>query len=155
MEFDDVFARLYGHEGDLSEDEHDPGGVTKYGISQRAYPDLDIRNLTIDQAKAIYLRDYWYPLAAHRLPASIRFDLFDMGVNSGLHQAKLTLQHALGVVPDGVIGPKTLAAAQAMDPERLVARFAGWRLDFLNDLPKWPRYARGWTQRIAENLKST
>ena len=57
--FDRAFRFLIGEEGGYSADPHDPGGETKFGISKRAYPQLDIKSLTLDQAKAIYRRDYW------------------------------------------------------------------------------------------------
>ena len=59
MNFDIAFSRLIDSEGGLTDNPKDPGGLTKFGISQRSYPDIDIRNLTLDQAKAIYLRDFW------------------------------------------------------------------------------------------------
>ena len=53
LSWDDVFDRLIGHEGEYSNDPNDPGGETKWGISKRAYPNLDIKNLTRDGAKTI------------------------------------------------------------------------------------------------------
>ena len=62
MTFDDAFEALMAHEGGYANDPRDPGGETKYGISKRAYPAVDIRNLTLEAAKAIYKRDYWRPV---------------------------------------------------------------------------------------------
>ena len=47
-DFDKAFELVIGHEGGLVDHPADPGGLTKYGISKRAYPNLDIRNLTLD-----------------------------------------------------------------------------------------------------------
>jgi lysozyme family protein len=154
MNYDDAFERLIGHEGGLVDHPSDPGGLTKYGISQRSYPGEDIRGMTLDRAKLIYRRDFWGPAGCDTVPNAIKFDLFDMAVNAGVRKAVQTLQRAVNETPDGILGPLTIQAAQSMDPERLVARFNGWRLDHLNDLPTWPSFGRGWAQRIADNLKA-
>jgi len=152
MTFDEAFRILIGHEGGYVNDPRDPGGETKFGISKRAYPFEDIRNLTIDRARAIYYRDYWIRSGCERVPEAMRFDLFDTAVNSGLSRAVRLLQLAAGVEDDGEIGPVTLKALRNADPEGLKARFNGYRLDFLNNLAEWPAFGRGWAQRIAENL---
>lgn len=152
MNFDEAFERLRGHEGGYVFNKADPGGETKYGISKRQYPDLDIKNLTLDQAKAIYLRDYWVPCHADTVPDSIRFDLFDMAVNSGVTASIRIVQRAAGATMDGVFGPATLQACQSMDGSRLVARFNGARLAFMAELTDWPSFGRGWARRIAANL---
>lgn len=152
MNFDQAFERLIGHEGGLVDDPNDPGGLTKYGISQRAYPNVDIKALTLDDAKAIYRRDYWVTINADQLPAGIRFDLFDVAVNSGVRQAVKLLQRALGIADDGSFGPRTLAAVQSADPVRLAVRLSAHRLMFMTDLKNWPNHGRGWARRIALNL---
>ncbi|WP_425526518.1 glycosyl hydrolase 108 family protein [Xanthomonas oryzae] len=50
---------MLSHEGGYVNDPRDPGGETQWGISKRAYPELNIRALTRDQAIEIYRRDYW------------------------------------------------------------------------------------------------
>lgn len=153
MDFDTAFERLLGHEGGYVSDSRDSGGETKYGISKRQYPGEDIASMTLDRAKAIYRRDYWGPAGCDLVPDGVKFDLFDMAVNSGVKAAIKAMQQAVGAAPDGVIGPQTMQLISTMPAARFVARFNGWRLDFLNDLPTWPAFGRGWTQRIAENLK--
>jgi lysozyme family protein len=157
VNFDAAFERLLGHEGGYVNHPSDPGGETMYGVTARvarahgyAGP---MRDLPLSEAQRIARAAYWDAVKADELPAGVRFDVFDTAYNSGVTQAAKLLQRALGVKDDGQLGPVTLAAARAMDPERLVARFNGWRLDFLNDLPTWPSFGRGWTQRVAENLK--
>lgn len=153
MGFDDAFERLLGHEGGYSNDARDPGGETKYGISKRAYPHLDIASLTVDDCKAIYKRDYWGPAGCDAVAGAVKFDLFDMAVNSGVKTAVKTLQRAVGAVDDGILGPRTLQAVQSMPAGRLLARFNGYRLEMLASLPTWPAFSRGWARRIASNLK--
>jgi lysozyme family protein len=152
MNFDQAFKAVIEHEKGYVNDPDDPGGETNYGISKRAYPHLDIKNLSLGQAKVIYLHDYWNKLRLDQLPVPVRFDMFDMGVNSGLGNAAKILQRAVGVADDGVIGPKTVAAANNLDPQLLDKRFNGQRLMFLSDNKMWQKYGRGWVKRVAQNL---
>jgi lysozyme family protein len=165
MNFDQAFERLIGHEGGFQNDPRDKGnwtggkvGVgqlkgTKFGISAMTYPGEDIENLTLERAKLIYARDFWSKAGIDLSPDGMRFDIFDTAVNSGAKRAVQFIQRALGVADDGVIGSVTALALSQIDPYRLLARFNGHRLDFLNDNPElWATYGRGWAQRIAENL---
>jgi lysozyme family protein len=152
MDFDQAFEKLLGHEGGYVDNRADPGGETKFGISKRAYPGEDIRNLTLERAKAIYLRDYWGPAGCDAMPDAVRLQVFDMAVNSGVKAAIKALQKATGETPDGVLGPLTLQAVQSMPAARLVARFNGARLALMAELPQWPSFGRGWARRIASNL---
>lgn len=155
MTFDDAFERLIGHEGGYVSNGLDPGGETNYGISRRSYPGEDIAGMTLERAKAIYLRDYWTKAGCDLVPDALRFDLFDMSVNSGVKTAIRTLQRAVGVVDDGVIGTLTIKAINDMDATRIVARFNGYRLQLMSSLPTWPAFGRGWANRIAKNLIET
>lgn len=167
MNFDQAFKTLIGHEGALSMDPKDRGNWTggrvgvgvlkgsKFGVSAASYPSLDIANLTLEDAKVIYLKDYWGAAGCEVVPDGIKFDLFDMAVNSGQGNAIKVLQRAVEAVPDGVLGPRTLQALGAMPAPRLVARFNGHRLDFMSDdIVAWPSQGRGWAKRIAKNLKA-
>ena len=69
----------------------DSGGVTKFGISHKSYPTLDIANLTEDQAKDIYFRDYWTPLYCEQYESRLALAIFDTGVNNGVGTAKALL----------------------------------------------------------------
>lgn len=153
MTFDEAFTRLLGHEGGYVNDPRDPGGETNWGISKRAYPNVDIKTLTQDSAKAIYRRDYWAPVRADELPDVVRFDVFDAAVNSGVSQAAKWLQRAAGTNPDGVIGAVTIGAARAAGP-LLAAKFNGYRLQFYTDSGNWAVFGKGWTRRIADNLRA-
>lgn len=152
MTFDEAFTRLIGHEGGYVNDPRDPGGETKYGISRRSYPGEDIAGMTLERAKAIYLRDFWGPAGCDAVPDGVKFDLFDAAVNSGVRTAAKLLQRAVGETQDGIIGPRTLQAVQSMPAPRLVARFNGARLEFMAGLSTWPAFGRGWARRIASNL---
>ncbi|HRH28260.1 MAG TPA: glycosyl hydrolase 108 family protein [Aquabacterium sp.] len=153
MNFDQAFERLIGHEGGYVNDPRDPGGETKFGISKRSYPAEDIKGLTLERAKAIYRRDFWGVAGCDAVPDAMKFDLFDMAVNSGPVTAIKTLQRSVGVTPDGLLGPITLQALNSTPAPRLVARFNGHRLDFMTDLKTWPVFGKGWAKRVASNLK--
>ena len=152
MTFDECFAKLIGHEGELSNHPADKGGMTKYGISQRAYPALDIAALTLDTAKEIYRRDYWSRAQCDRLPPALAFQVFDGAVNSGIGNSIRWLQEAGGVAVDGVVGPLTLRKVGDMEPSIIIARYNGVRLKFMASLSTFDVFGRGWCRRIAANL---
>jgi lysozyme family protein len=85
--FDRAFGFVIKHEGELNDDPNDPGGLTKYGISQRAYPDLDIRNITLDEAKTLYWVDYWNRCDCDYLAFPTDILVFDTAVNMGVSKA--------------------------------------------------------------------
>jgi len=153
VNFDEAFIKLIQHEGGYVNLRADPGGETKFGISKRAYPGEDIANMTIERAKEIYLRDYWGPAGCDALPDGLKLQVFDTAVNSGVRQAVKLLQRATGADADGVLGPRTLQALQSMPATRLIARFNAERLMFMTDLPDWATFGRGWSRRVAANLK--
>lgn len=151
--FDQCFDKLIAHEGGYVSHEKDPGGETNWGISKRSYPQVDIKNLTRDAAKAIYKTDFWDRVQCDRLPPTLAYLLFDAAVNSGIGQAIRFLQRAIGTADDGVLGPLTLAAVQRFDAESLCARFLGQRLDFMTRLSTFDYFGKGWSRRIADQLK--
>jgi lysozyme family protein len=151
--YDEAFERLIGHEGGWVNNPRDPGGETKYGISKRSYPRVDIKNLTLDDAKAIYHRDYWLAAGCDKLAPPLNYFVFDFAVNAGVRRAIILLQKAVKVEADGLMGPATLKAVAQTDNVRLLcARYEAHVIDFRNDLPTWPTFGRGWSQRSAENL---
>lgn len=156
MNFDAAFKKLLGHEGEFSDHPDDPGGKTRYGITEAVAREVgyrgDMRELPLDLAKRIYLERYWGPAGCEAVPDALRFQLFDMAVNSGVRQAIKTLQRAVGAFEDGVLGPKTLLAISSMPAAKIVARFNGVRLAFMAGLSNWPSFSRGWALRIADNL---
>lgn len=154
MNFDQAFERLIGHEGGYVNDSRDPGGETRYGVSKRQYPNVDIAKLTLDEAKAIYRRDYWTAIRGDEMPYAVAFEVFDAAVNQGVTVAIRLLQRAIGVSADGVIGSVTLATAQAADPEKFRMKFNAARLDYYTELPTWPAFGKGWVRRVANNLRA-
>lgn len=150
--FDEVFETLIGHEGGYVNDSRDPGGETKFGISKRSYPQLNIADLTLAQAKTIYRTDYWDAMHADGLPARLVMQVFDGAVHSGIGTSLRWLQKAAGVAQDGVIGPVTLGAINGASEEALIRRYLGIRLEFMTQLSTWQIYGKGWAARIAKQL---
>ena len=153
LTFDQAFDRLMPIEGGYVNDPADPGGETKFGISKRSYPDVDIKALTRDQAKAIYLRDFWNRIHAHELADGVAYQAFDFAVNSSIETAVRCLQRAVGAAPDGHWGPVTHAAALAMSDSDTIMRLVAERMDYCSDLSTWARFGRGWTKRWAKDLR--
>jgi lysozyme family protein len=160
--FDQAFAFVIGHEGGYSRVSADPGnwtggkcgaGVcrgTNWGISAAAYPNLDIRNLSQEDAAAIYRRDYWAPICGDQLPPPLALLVFDAAVNNGVGRAARWLQSVLGVTQDGIVGPATLTALASRngDGAALCAEYQTQRLIFMTGLPTWKTFGNGWARRL-------
>ena len=143
MNFDTAVRFVLEHEGGYVWHPADPGGETNFGISKRAYPNEDIRNLTRERAIEIYRRDYWDALPD--VSGSLRFLLFDFGVNAGVSRSIRTLQAAIGTTADGIFGPKSLAALNACsDP---LGEFSVQRQMYYTRLPNFGTFGLGWTRR--------
>lgn len=141
---------ILSYEGGYVNHSHDPGGATNYGISQRAYPELDIENLTREGAMKIYLKDYWLKVRADKLPQDLRLMVFDCAVNQGVSTARKTLQKVLGVKVDGIIGPITLKAAETTPTVLTIDKFAMERLKLYTGLRTWEHFGKGWSKRLLE-----
>ena len=153
MNFDVAFDRLISHEGGYVNNPADPGGETQWGISKRSYPDLDIKALTREDARAIYRRDFWDRINGNSLHDGVAFQLLDFAVNSGIETAVRYWQRALGVTDDGHWGPVSEKAAAKMSESDQIMRLNAERLDFLSRLNAWQSFGRGWARRIANNLR--
>ena len=159
MNFDKAFELLMVNEvngmpdGGYVYNPADPGGETKYGISNRAYPNVDIAELTEDDAKAVYQRDYWDAHHCGDMPWAIGWVFFDCAVNHGAHEAIKWLQGALSLPVDGVLGPHTLAAATAVSQPVAAARdITLARDEFAAALPNYPIFRHGWKKRFLNTL---
>jgi lysozyme family protein len=131
----------------------DTGGLTKFGISQRSWPTVDIENLTQEQAQRIYLDGYWKPIKGNALPPGLALVVFDAAVNMGVPTAVRLLQTVLrNVTVDGVMGPETVSGAKMFLPRvELVAQYLRLRSSWYRDLAakseKHAKYLYGWELR--------
>ena len=154
--FNEIIEKVLEHEGGYVNDPTDRGGETKYGITKKFYPDVDIKNLTKDQAKHIYHTDYWRRGKCDELPSRLRHIYFDMLVNFGKRGAVKVLQRAANaknkdkIDVDGGLGPATLKAIQNLKLERVrayrVLRFA----NLVIKKPEQERFWFGWFRRATE-----
>ena len=151
--FIDCVDLVLKDEGGYVNDPADRGGETKYGISKRAYPNENIKDLSIDRARSIYRRDYWDRSRCQELPEEIRYIHFDTSINMGIRMATKLLQRAGGVTDDGMFGSDTLKAAVNVTLER----YAHERLLQYNDLvkqrPDNAKFLKGWTNRVNRILE--
>lgn len=142
------------HEGGYVKHPKDPGGETNYGISKRAYPTADIKDLTRDGAIAIYHRDFWTPLKCDSLPFGVALVLFDFGVNAGKGAAVKAIQRAANARPDGVLGPATIAAINAMHKNAVIEALTTERILYYTKLNNWGTFGKGWLRRSIETMST-
>jgi lysozyme family protein len=127
---------------------------TKYGISAREYPNLDIKNLTTDQAAALYQEGYWKPLYSQINDQQLANKLFDLGVLFGVNTAvkmlQITMENKIAIVSDGVFGPNTLATLNQLEnllPAYKVT-FLNHVMNVVNNNPTEAQFLSDWTRRI-------
>lgn len=153
---------VVGVEKGLVDDPADPGGLTKYGISQRSYPTLDIRNLTQADAQGLYWRDFFVPAGCDTMPVELAYVVFDSAVNNGLGAAGEMLQESLnylGASPqltvDGGVGDSTRGAIARMltrinGAQLLMTEFNARRTFLMgSDTSQWAHDGLGWSRRLA------
>lgn len=150
MTFEEAVEVVLKHEGGYVNHPLDPGGETKYGISKRAYPHVDILNLRREEAIEIYRKDYWEKVRADDLPASLRLLVFDAAVNQGVSAAIRLLQQVVNVEQDGILGPNTLRAVNNQGSRDLVFLYVMARHAAYARNPRWDAFGRGWSWRLLE-----
>lgn len=157
MNFEKAFDRLIKHEGGYVNHPDDPGGETNWGITKRTALECGytgpMRDLTRDQAKAIYKAAYWDRAKCDQYDGAIAFQLFDAAVNHGIGNGIRFLQRAVDVADDGVVGQQTLAAIRAAGVTDVLMRFNAERLFFYTKLPTFGTFGKGWVNRVAGNLR--
>ena len=128
--FDSAVAFVLKEEGGYVNNPNDPGGETNFGISKRAYPEVDIAGLTADTAAEIYRRDYWDKLGdMEGLPAGLALLALDCAVNQGVGRARRFL-------------------AETHEPLEVQLL----RLESYCALAQWPTFGKGWTRRLLRGM---
>lgn len=148
MSFDTIITKVLRFEGGLVLDPNDPGGLTNMGISQRAYPKEYILGMTAERAKEIYKRDYWNPAKCVLLPEALQGIHLDTAINCGVSRAAKILQEAAHVTVDGMIGPKTIDAAQGVTVKDYAAARLAWNDKAIAANPRLAKFRKGWTTRV-------
>ena len=153
--FNEIIEKVLEHEGGYVNDPKDLGGETKYGITKRFYPDIDIKNLTIEQAKEIYKSDYWDRNKVESLPQNLWHIYFDMCVNMGKRTAVKVLQRAANnkgkdIEVDGGLGPMTIKALSGVELDRVRAFRVKYYVDLITAKPEQEKFYLGWFRRATE-----
>ena len=143
---------IFKNEGGYVWDKDDPGGETNMGICRMFYPDLDIRNLTKEQATDIYFNDYWLKMNIAGIhDENLVLQIFDMGINAGIRTAIKIIQRFVHVEVDGRIGPVTIKAINDSQ-DRLVMLYKEERKKYYSDLvrrkPTMQKFLKGWIKRV-------
>ena len=153
-----AFQAVLKHEGGFVNHPKDPGGMTNLGVTKKVWEEFigrevderEMRALTPDVVKPLYKKNYWDKIKGDQLPSGVDYAAYDLAVNSGTGRAAKYLQRIAGVPDDGVIGPKSMDAILACDPVETVDAICDMRLDFLQRLPTWNTFGKGWGRRVEE-----
>ena len=155
--FDQALALVLKSEGGYVNHPSDPGGETMLGVTKRVWEGWvgrpckagEMKTLTPALVGPLYKKNYWDVMFCDDLPAGVDYAAFDFAVNAGPGQAKKTLQRALGVTPDGAIGPLTIAAIKEADGPTLLRAFSAEKEKFYRGLNTFDTFGKGWMNRIA------
>jgi len=90
--FEKSLAFVLKWEGDYSNDPDDPGAETNFGISKRSHPNVDILHLTLEQAREIYKREYWFTCECQKKEWPFDIIVFDTAVNMGAKKSGVLFQ---------------------------------------------------------------
>ena len=158
MSFEECLKHVLAHEGGFVDHPADPGGATNLGCTKAVWQEWCDRPVTVDEIKALtpddvaplYRKKYWDAVAADAMPAGVAYCVFDAAINSGPGRAARFLQAVVGATQDGAIGPRTLAAVNAMDQQDLINSYCDKRLAFLQELKTFETFGRGWARRVLD-----
>lgn len=156
--FDAALKAILHHEGGFVNHPKDPGGMTNLGVTKRVWEEWvghevdekTMRALTPEIVGPMYKAKYWDKVRGDDLPAGVDYIVFDAAINSGPGRAAKWLQSTVGAVPDGAIGAGTLGKVAAMEPRAVIEKYQQTRLAFLQSLPTWDTFGKGWGRRVTE-----
>ena len=156
--WEQCFAFILKNEGGYVDNTKDPGGATNLGCTKTVWEEWvghpvtkdDIKALTPLDVMPLYKKRYWDAIKGDDLPDGVDYAVFDFAINSGAGKAAKTLQSVLGVNTDGQIGPATLRALETTNPREIATAVCEARLAFLQSLPTYATFGKGWSRRVAE-----
>ena len=137
---------LHWEGGDkYTNDPSDPGGETKYGISKRAYPDVDIKSLTLAEASLLYKKDYWDKTGCDSMEKALAIVCFDSAVNCGVGRVKSWLAE---------LNEKEKAGELRGSKERwMIQRRIQYYKILVEKKPALNKYIKGWLNRVNDLSK--
>jgi len=156
--FEQCLALVLKSEGGYTDNPKDPGGRTNLGVTQKVWEswvghevnEAEMRALGPQDVAPLYKANYWDKISGDSLPLGVDYATFDMAVNSGVSRAAKTLQQVLGVAQDGQVGEATISACEAANPREIATGVCEKRLAFLQSLPTYGTFGRGWSSRVSE-----
>ena len=159
--FDKSLALILKHEGLYVDHPQDPGGATMKGITLATFTEFKGRAMSKEElhaisdadVRAIYKSRYWDAVRADELKPGVDLLAFDMAVNKGVGRAAKLMQRGAGVTEDGALGPKSMAAINALDAADFIAKVSEARRDFYKSLKTFPTFGKGWLRRVDETEK--
>lgn len=164
--FNKCLELLLKSEGGFTDDERDSGnklpdgrpGSTMLGVTQANWESFvghpvthnDMKALTHETVGNFYKSKYWNPCYCDVLPNGLDYLLFDFGVNAGTGRSVKLFQQAIDIIPDGVIGPRTMALVAESNAANLIEKFSTEKESFYRALKSFPTFGRGWLNRVEE-----
>jgi len=150
------FAEMIKSEGGFVNDSRDAGGATNWGVTKTVWEAWvkhsvtvdDMKQLTQDQVKPLYKKNYWDAVHGDDLPIGLDFLVFSFGVNAGTGRSIKVLQTSLGTVADGSIGLNTLKKLQEADAKELIEKFSNSKISFYKSLSTLATFGKGWLNRV-------
>lgn len=130
-------------DGGYTNDPVDPGGETKWGISKKSYPDIDIKSLTKEEALIIYEKDYWLKIGADKMEKKLAIVCFDSAVNCGVGRTRSWLAE-LNEKKD---------LAEERKSRWMIQRRTQYYLDLVKKKPALNKYIKGWLNRVNDLSK--
>ena len=160
--FERSLALVLQHEGGYVNHPSDPGGRTNLGVTQRVWEqyvghpvdEAAMRKLTKEMVAPLYRKQYWDVCHCDDLSAGVDYLAFDFSVNAGSFRSIKTIQRALNITADGVIGPVTVKAIQDTNAEDFIEKFSDVKKSFYLGLANYPTFGKGWLNRVAEGKKA-
>jgi len=156
--WDKCFDLVIVNEGGYVDNSQDLGGATNWGCTKAVWEQYvghevtkdDIKNLTKENVKPLYKRNYWDAIHGDALPSGLDYCIFDCAINSGVGRAAKFIQEIVGVFADGAIGNNTVTAINQMNTVTMINEFSDKRQQFLELLKTFPVFGKGWTKRVQE-----
>ena len=160
--FERSLALVLQHEGGYVNHPSDPGGRTNLGVTQRVWEqyvghpvdEAEMRSLTKEMVSPLYRKEYWDAVHGDKLPCGADYLAFDFAVNAGSFRCVKTIQRALNITADGVIGPVTVKAIQDTNAEDFINNFSAAKESFYRGLTTFPTFGKGWLNRVEEAKKT-
>jgi hypothetical protein len=160
--FEKALALVLQHEGGYVNHPSDPGGRTNLGVTQRVWEEYvghpvdeaEMRSLTKELVAPLYRKEYWDAVRGDQLPSGADYLAFDFAVNAGAFRSIKTIQRALKITADGVLGPVTVKAIQDTNAEDFINNFTDAKESFYRSLTNFPTFGKGWLNRVAEGKKA-